>query len=222
VREAAARSQSRNNLKQISLGMMLYAEDNDGRIPPAASRDEDGRPLLSWRVLLLPYLDLEERKLYNEFHLDEPWDSPHNLKLLPRIPHLYQTPHNSDVTTPPGTTFYQVFIGPDTPFEIAAGPRFPLDFNGKTSGTIVVVEAGEAVPWTKPQDIEYDPNKPLPTLGGVFSGPGRFRVLPSDRRQGAHVAMADGSTRFVEASMPEHAWRWAISRTTTEPQPREW
>jgi hypothetical protein len=198
--------------------MHNYAANHDGRLPPAASRDPEGRPLLSWRVLLLPYV--EEEALYKEFHLDEPWDSPHNLALLPKMPRLYKAPDGTG--NAPDTTFYQVLTGPDTPFGIAAGPRLREDFPKDLSGTILVAEAGEAVPWTKPQDIEYDPDKPLPKLGGVFTGPGQFRLLPSDRRKGAHVLLADGSARFVDASTPEPAWRWAISRTTTQPMPSEW
>jgi hypothetical protein len=169
---------------------------------------------------MLPYL--EQGNLYQEFHLDEPWDSPHNLTLLPRMPPVYQVPADSGVANPPGTTFYQAFTGRDTAFEIADGTRFPEDFLGKTSGTILVVEASEAVPWTKPQDIEYDSDRPLPKLGGLFTGPGRFRILPSSRRAGINLLMADGRTQFVDASMPEHAWRWEISRTTTEQMPEEW
>jgi hypothetical protein len=222
VREPGARTVSISILRQIGFAMYAYAEDHNGQLPPSASRDRDGRPLLSWRVQLLPYFDQE--KLYNEFHLDEPWDSPHNLTLLPRMPHLYETPA---ADKPLGWTCYQVFTGPDTPFENVAGPRLPEDFVGRTSGTILVIESEGAVPWTKPQDIEYDPAKPLPKFGGLYTGPGRFRVLPSSRRAssrraGVNILLADGSARFVEKSMPEHAWRWVISRTTQEPKPQEW
>jgi Protein of unknown function (DUF1559) len=220
VREASARSASLNNFKQIALAMNSYAENNGDRLPPTASRDKDGRPLLSWRVLLLPYV--EEGNLYKQFHLDEPWDSPHNLTLLPRRPRVYSVPAYDDTAKPPGMTLYQAFTGRDTAFEITAGPRLLKDFPKGASSTILIVEAGDAVPWTKPQDIEYDAERPLPKLGGLYTGPSRFRVLPSSRRAGVHVALADGSARFVEASLPEHAWRWAISRTTKEPQPREW
>ena len=200
--------------------MENYAAYHGGRLPPAVSRDPEGQPLLSWRVLLLPYI--EEESLYKEFHLDEPWDSPHNLTLLPKMPRIYRAPPDTGLENRSDATFYQVFTGPDTPFGIAAGPRLPDDFPKGISATILVVEAGEAVPWTKPQDVDYDPDKPLPKLGGLFTGPGRFRLLPSDRRNGANVLMADGWTRFVEAPTSERAWRWAISRTTTEPMPGEW
>ncbi len=156
-------------------------------------------------MLILPYI--EQGDLYHEFHLDEPWDSPHNLTLLPKMPKVYTVAADSGVANPAGTTFYQAFTGRDTAFENVDGPQIPNDWNSKAARTILVVEAGDAVPWTKPQDIEYDPNRPLPKLGGLFTGPGRFRILPSSRRAGANVLMADGSTRFVDASRPEHAWR---------------
>jgi prepilin-type processing-associated H-X9-DG protein len=211
---------SQNNLHQIGIAMHNYAANHDGRLPPAASRDPEGRPLLSWRVLLLPYI--EDGEQYEQFHLDEPWDSPHNLALLPKMPRTYKAPADAFPGNVPYTTFYQAFTGPDTAFELSTGPRLLDDFPKSTSVTILVVEASEAVPWTKPQDIEYDPDKPLPKLGGVFTGPGRFRLLPSSRRKGANVLMADGSARFVDASTPELAWRWAISRTTRQPMPSEW
>jgi prepilin-type processing-associated H-X9-DG protein len=211
---------SQNNLHQIGIAMHSYADSHDGRFPPAASRDRDGRPLLSWRVLLLPYV--EEEALYKQFHLDEPWDSPHNLALLPKMPRTYKAPADAVPGGEPYTTFYQVFTGPDTAFEVSHGPQLRNDFPKSVSATILVIEAGDAVPWTKPQDLEYDSDKPLPKLGGLFTSPGRFRLLPSSRRKGANVLLADGSARFVDASTPEHAWRYAISRTTTQPMPSEW
>src|SRR5262249_21734482 len=75
VRVATRRMQSTNNLKQIALAMHSY-HDTMGRFPPAIVRDKEGKPLYSWRVLLLPYL--EQQNLYNQFKLDEPWDSEHN------------------------------------------------------------------------------------------------------------------------------------------------
>jgi hypothetical protein len=75
AREAARRTQSTNNLKQLILGLLNY-ESANGHFPPHASYSPDGKPLLSWRVHILPYL--EEQALYSQFRLDEPWDSEHN------------------------------------------------------------------------------------------------------------------------------------------------
>ena len=87
AREAARRAQCTNNLKQIGLAMHNYASAN-GAFPPAAIYDANGKPLLSWRVLILPYL--EQDSLYKQFHLAEPWDSPHNKRtLLAQVPPLF-------------------------------------------------------------------------------------------------------------------------------------
>src|SRR5262249_49238609 len=77
IREAAKRVKSANNLKQFAVGMFNYL-DKHGRFPAAGSFDKNGKPLLSWRVFILPYI--EHEKLYKEFHLNEPWDSEHNKK----------------------------------------------------------------------------------------------------------------------------------------------
>ena len=88
VGEAAERQSSANNLKQIGLGVLNY-ESRHGELPNN-SYSPDGKPLLSWRVHLLPYI--EEEALYRQFHLDEPWDSPNNKPLLARMPKVYATP----------------------------------------------------------------------------------------------------------------------------------
>src|SRR5436305_5428399 len=72
--KAGGRTQSTNNLKQIALAMHNY-HSNNGRFPPAYRAGKGGKALLSWRVLILPYV--EQEALYKEFRLDEPWDSEH-------------------------------------------------------------------------------------------------------------------------------------------------
>ena len=86
----AARSVVSDNLKQLANALINYADANKGLLPATASFDRQGRPLLSWRVHLLPFLG--EGKLYKDFHLDEPWDSAHNRKLLTRMPPVYRGP----------------------------------------------------------------------------------------------------------------------------------
>ncbi len=90
ARQAARRTVSMNNLKQIALAMLNYVEAK-GAFPPAYIADKTtGKPLLSWRVAILPYLERED--LFKEFHLDEPWDSQHNKALIPRMPRVYRSP----------------------------------------------------------------------------------------------------------------------------------
>ncbi len=137
---------------------------------------EDGTPLLSWRVSLLPFI--EQQELYARFHLNEPWDSPHNRELLKEMPHVFR-PYDGSAPPEPNTTFYQVFVGKGTAFDERAVLRF-ADLRGGTSNTFLIVEAGRAVPWTKPEDIRYAEDQPVPKLGGMFRD--SFRVAFADGR----------------------------------------
>jgi hypothetical protein len=197
VRQGANRAKSSNNLKQLLIAMHNY-HDTNGRLPTAAIYSKDGKPLLSWRVALLPYL--EEQQLYKQFHLDEPWDSEHNKKLLAQMPKVFAPVGVK--TKEPNTTFYQVFTGKGTLFEGNRGIRFPEVTDG-LSNTIMMAEAGTPVPWTKPEDMAFDGDKPLPKLGGVFDG-------------NFFIAFADGSVRFVNKKFNEKILRKAITRADGE------
>jgi hypothetical protein len=194
VRVAASKVANANNLKQLSLAMLNY-HDVNRTFPPA----EVGGGL-SWRVALLPYV--EEQNLYNQFHLNEPWDSPHNIKLLDKMPKVYAHPS----PTPghqPFTTYYQVFTGPGTPFVNKQAIGIPQITDG-TSNTIAIVEAAKSVPWTKPEDLPYNPQGPLPLLGGKFP-------------DGFHVASFDGVVHFLPAAVPQQNLRALITPNGGEP-----
>jgi hypothetical protein len=223
VRNEAAKQQSRNNLKQISLALINYGETYQ-RLPPAVVYDREGRPLYSWRVLILPFI--EEDQLYREFHLDEPWDSPNNKPLLARMPKTYAPPGTT--IAEPYATYYQVFDGPGAAFNsdktrglqpfnaVPPGPngpvtmtsntvvRFPVDFLDGTSNTFLVAEAAEAVPWSKPADLLFDPNAPPPKLGGLFGGD-------------FNVGLADGSVRLVPKKTDAQTIRACITIAGGEP-----
>ena len=181
VREAAGRTQSMNNLKQMVLAMHNYADTKGGTLAPAYKADKDGKPLLSWRVLILPFI--EEANLYNQFHLDEPWDSEHNKKLIAQIPKIYRSPASK---APPGMTTYLTVRGKDTAFPGAKGIRFPAGIPDGTSNTIMIVEASDrkAVPWTKPDDFEFNEKNPGAGLRGFWP-------------EGFLAALCDGSTRLI-------------------------
>jgi prepilin-type processing-associated H-X9-DG protein len=199
VREAAARTQSANNLKQIALAMHMY-NDEKRSLPQAAIRGPDGRPLLSWRVAILPYVG--EEALFRQFNLNEPWDGPNNIRLLARVPKVYQTP--GEQPGPDGLTRYQVFVGPGTAFENGPrGLRIPGDFPDGLSNTILVVEAANGVPWTKPEDLPFNPNGPVPPLSDQF-------------RSGANVAYADGSVKPLPRDLPQTALKALITRNGGE------
>ncbi len=124
---------------------------------------------LSWRVRLLPHL--EQDWLFSKFKLDEPWDSPDNIKLLEFMPREYSIPGCDD---PPGMTRFRVFVGDASPFPLTVGPN--KDVLGRSieelgidrDKTILVVEVGEPVPWTKPDELIYAADLPLPKLGAFF------------------------------------------------------
>jgi hypothetical protein len=167
-----------------------------GRLPSAVVYGEDGTPLLSWRVLILPFI--EQGPLYERFKLDEPWDGPHNIQLLSEMPHVF-FPFDGSSTPEPYTTFYQVFVGKGAAFEGRRGLRFNEDFPDGTSNTFLIVEAGKAVAWTKPEDLPFGPDQPLPKLGGIFKG--SFRA-----------ALADGSVQSFQQNISESSLRAGITR----------
>jgi hypothetical protein len=204
---------SRLNLKKLALAMHGYVDANKAHLPPPAVVGKDGKALVSWRVLLLPYLG--ERKLYEQFNLSEPWDSSHNKKLLSKMPKVFAPPGVK--TRQPYSTFYQVFVSPKRkagnvpedgwyPAAFVEGQqmRFPASFPDGLANTILIVEAGNAVPWTKPEDLPYAAElpygavKPVPKLGGMF--PDVF-----------HAAFVNGDVSTLTKQYEEYHLRCAIT-----------
>jgi hypothetical protein len=179
AREAARRTQSMNNMRQITIAMLNF-EGANRTYPPRAIFDKQGKPLLSWRVAILPYL--EEGELYREFHLDEPWDSEHNKKLIAKMPATYANPS----FTTPGKTTYLAPAGDDTILAGEKGTRIRDVVDG-TSKTILILEADpdRAVEWTRPDDYEVDEKQPFAGLGHLRAG------------QIFLTGFADGSVRAI-------------------------
>ncbi len=177
TREAPRRAMCVNNLKQIGLALHSYHEAH-GSLPPAAIADQAGRPLLSWRVALLPYLDQGE--LYAKFRLDEPWDGPHNRPLIAAMPSTFACPSDRDRDRKPGMANYQVVVGPAAAFR----PDFrPVRFEDVADGleaTLLVGESRQVVPWTKPDDRAADAHLASFGLGGAH--PGGFNACFADTR----------------------------------------
>jgi len=163
----AQRDLHQSNLMMVAMAMREYSQQPtptspSGSFPPAASRDEDGKPLLSWRVALLPYL--EQQALYDRFHHDEPWDSPHNIKLLEEMPEVYRVPWEENN----GKTRLMVFVGKGTPFGGQDGIDLRRISDG-ASNTIMFVEAGanKAVAWTKPENLPFNTDNPIAEMGDL-------------------------------------------------------
>jgi prepilin-type processing-associated H-X9-DG protein len=199
AREAARRAQCTNNMKQIALAMHNYHSVNNS-LPKVAITDKDGKPLLSWRVAILPYI--EQQALYNKFKLDEPWDSPHNKPLLDEMPPTYACPSmaKKDAT---GTS-YRAFVGNNALFEKDRAVGFQ-DVTDGTSNTIMVVETRDTVPWSKPDDIPFDPQNKAPGFGAGSFHPGGF-----------NACFADGSVRFIKLSVAANVLRALITRSGGE------
>jgi hypothetical protein len=174
--DAMQRARSKHNLSRILIAIYNYY-NAAGHFPQNVV-DRTEKPLLSWRVLLLPYL--EERKLYRQFKLDEPWDGEHNKQLLARMPDVYRVGFEPKDET---KTYYQGFAGKGTLFEPGKQLKFDTIRDG-TANTIAVVEAGPPVEWTKPTDFPYDSENPLPKLEGPFSN-----VLMAVTANGAAYAL---------------------------------
>jgi hypothetical protein len=201
AREAAQRTHAMNNHKQIALAMHNY-HDLHQTLPPAYRAENSGRPLLSWRVLILPYI--VQGALYREFHLDEPWDSQHNKKLIERIPAVYRSPGSKSA---PGSTNYLTIRGPDTVFPGKNSVSFRQITDG-TSNTILVVEASDekAVVWTKPDDFECNAADPLGGLTGL-------------RAAGFLATFCDGSVRSIAQSVDKETLTRLILRNDGKPVP---
>jgi hypothetical protein len=198
ARDAAKRIQSTNNLKQLALAMHNYHDVNKN-FPPAVYAKE-GKPLLSWRVLVLPYI--EEGPLYQHFHLDEPWDSAHNRKLLPRMPTVLRSPLSQ--VGDQGRTVYLTPRGDDTMFPGQTGVKIREITDG-TSNTVMIVEADDehAVPWTKPDDWEPDAREITRGLRLVGDA-------------GYVVSFADGSVRVLPKTTKAHLWKKLLTKSGGE------
>ncbi len=204
VRDAAARTADSNNLRELGLAMQMY-HDAMGKFPATSWSSKPGQTGLSWRVALLPYI--EQGALYNQFKHDEPWDSENNKKLIPLMPKLFASPQ---AAAEPGKTYYKVFVGGGAIFDRDPSKiRRLATIPDGTSNTILIAEGGDPVIWTKPDDFEFDPKKPLPNIW-----------LPN--KPGINVVLADGAVRFINRSMSEQTLKLAIQADDGQPLGKDW
>jgi len=209
AQESAQRMSGSNNLKQLALAFHNYHDTFNGF--PRDSYDAEGKPLLSWRVHILPFVD--QQALYEQFHLDEPWDSEHNKKLIAQMPPTYAAPgrRNAD-----NETVYLAPVSDDSimpPVDLKnlkKAREFPVgirlaDIRDGTSNTIMIVEMNEelAVTWSKPQDFKINVDDPLKGLVGL-------------RRGGFQASLCDGSVHFFSELMDEELLNGLFTRNGGE------
>lgn len=180
-----------NNLKAIALAMQQY-EQLHGKLPPAYSCDANGKPLHSWRVLILPQLG--EDNLYRQFHFDEPWNSQANLAVAQSMPSVFHCEAIANTGgLAPTQTPYQVVVGSATLFPGQAS-RKSNDATDGISTTITVVESADnLVFWTEPRDIHFDTMNFRLNSGSSSIG--------SRHPSGAHVVFANGDVLFMRNSL---------------------
>lgn len=200
-------SRCRNNLMAIGVALQSYHLEY-GCLPPAYTSDTDGRPMHCWRVLLLPFLGRHD--LYNQYRLDEPWDSPHNIELLDQMPELFSSAGNDPNR---GLANYVVIIGrpgesAETMFLPERGVRLS-EVGDELAQTVVVAEVARGVPWTMPlADLELHSM----TIG-VNDGPASL----SSNHGTAHVLMADGSQRILARGIRPRELRKMLEANDGEP-----
>lgn len=203
AREAARRTQCKNNLKQIGLALHNY-HDTFKAFPPAVIADESGKPMHSWRVLILPYID--QAPLYAQYNFSEPWDGPNNSRLLASMPPVYACPSHPGGPGNTSTAYAGVF-GEQCVFQ-GTTPVGIMDITDGTSNTIMVGEATQAnIPWMKPQDIDITAHPALGDRDG-FS---------SYHTGGVNVLMCDGAVQFLAQSINPQTLKALFTRNGGEP-----
>jgi Protein of unknown function (DUF1559) len=202
ARDAARSAQCVGNLKQLGLALLNY-ESAYGSLPPAYVVDPHGKPLYSWRVVLMAYLEKAEgwndRQLTERFRFDEPWDSPANRKLHDTRPPIFFCPSDPEGAEK-GFTAYVAVVGPRTLFPGGGRARGLANIRDDPKSTLMLVESVDAsIHWMEPRDLDWGRMS--------FSVNDRSRPSISSEHRlasypGPHVVMADDGVAFLEASMP--------------------
>lgn len=196
-----------NNLKQIGVAMIAYEADYRS-LPPAYVADKSGKPLYSWRVLLLPFLD--QLPAYRRFHLDEPWDSPHNRPLGEDMPSIFRCPGQK----PPikNLTTYMVIVGEHAAFPGKVG--LPLrDIKDGLDRTLLLVETqGPGVCWTSPVDVDLD------SMTYPVDTEHRAGIGGPHRDSGGNAAFCDGHVQLLSHNVAPMVLRQLAIRDDGEPK----
>jgi hypothetical protein len=190
ARHVAARSESTNNLKQIMMALQSY-ENEHGSYPPAYVTDAEGKPLYSWRVLILPYLDEDE--LYDQFDKTKAWDDPANKAVSDSMVKVFRSPLDDEVEE--NGTSYIGIVGRNTMFPTGSGRKSTEVLDG-TYSTIMVLEVkGFAGSWAEPIDPK------LNQFSGVnIIGEDEGQLHPAQANGAVLVGYADGMVRQLNAS----------------------
>ncbi len=200
-RESSRRAGCRNKLHHIALALQFYNSEN-GCFPPAYIADTNGKPIHSWRVLILPFMEYD--CLYKTYDLNEPWDGSKNKKLSDTELNNFICPSDPTVQTASGKwqTNYVAVVGADAAWA-GEKPRKLTDLGNDPSHTIMLIEvAGSGIAWSEPREFSpdtlnvSDSKSPPVALASHRVGHSEFFFIYDDGA-GVHVAMADGSVHFL-------------------------
>jgi hypothetical protein len=180
-----------NNLKHIALALQEY-HDWHSSFPPPFIADKSGKPIHSWRVLILPFLS--ERNRYDDYRFDEPWNGPNNWKLADEVPNCFRCPDRTRSTSDL-TTDYVAVVGPNTVWPADGATRLSDIIDGTGNTLLVVESAGCGIYWTEPRDLALDR---MPLTINPSSGVG----IASEHTGCARGVFVDGSIRSLPNSLP--------------------
>ena len=181
--------QCQDNLRLIEIGFLNY-HDAFKHFPPAITRDADGKPMHSWRISLVPFL--QSGPTYSLYNKKEPWNGPNNSKLTDQMPEWYRCPTS---TGGPYETNDVVVVGDQTAFPGCRAISFREITDG-TSKTITVVEvANSGIPWLEPRDLSLEE-----ALKGINPKDDHGLCISSNHPGGANVGYGDAHVEFLENS----------------------
>ena len=199
--EAARRMGCSNHLKQIGLALQNY-HDTYGCFPPAHIADSSGKPMHSWRVLILPFM--EQKALYDKYRFDEPWDGPSNSKLHKEVVHTYSCPSRTRRASQFETS-YVVVVGRGTMWPGANAFMRYNDIADSPFDTVMVVESIDSgIHWIEPRDLE------LATMPLTVNGP-TGPSMSSDHPNVVLALFADGHTQAVSKNTPVNIVRGLLT-----------
>jgi len=198
ARLAARQSSSNCRLKQLGIALHNY-HDQCGTFPPAYFTDADGKPMHSWRVLLLPYFEEQGLKdLYRQYRFEEPWNSPHNQQLADKTPRLYHSPCD---TGHEGEASYLAVVGNETGWPAPQAVTIKGIGDG-TVNTIALVEvANSGINWLNPRDLSLDES---------------LKNDDSQHATGAMHLFFDGSVHFLKRNIDRKVYRALLTANGQE------
>jgi Protein of unknown function (DUF1559) len=191
-----------DNLRPITLAMLLYEREH-GVLPPAYTVDAEGKPLHSWRVVLLPYLGEEE--LYAKLRLDEPWDSEHNRRFHEIAVGFYQCP-TAELSL--GQTTYSVIVGKTTAF---GGPEGKA-LDGFGVNLMLVTEREQSVCWMDPGS---ELSEAVAVEGINCREPG-VHGIESHHPGGVQAGFRSGGVRFISETIDRAVLQGLLDGTAEE------